>query len=233
MIIKTRGLALIDLQLQTKPEYNMNEWINWGISDHQLLDFEQKVEERKYLLLEGVTIGQMGLINPHNLEAKESFLFLLNELEALIPIEIKQQLIQRSALSFSLYFAQIMAWWLPQHHKMYLLRAFALISQKHRVEIKLRWNLARKKYQMPIQKMDISTWMKLIASAISIAFLFYLLGLNLPIWLIVLSFIALFYRFSPKVYQCPDPDCAVVVNKDHAQCSNCGLKLYLKNQMKE
>jgi hypothetical protein len=203
----------------------MSDIIKWGVTDHQLLDFEAKVDERKYELLEGVTIGQMGLINPHRLEAKEAFLFLLAELEDMLPIALKQRLMDNSGLSFSLYFAQILSWWLPQHQQMYLLKAFALLSQKHQVSIQLRWNLARKHPQWILQRRDAFTLFKMLTVALLISIGFDYLGLSLPIWLTTLSFTALFYRFIPKIYQCPDPDCAMHFTDQKAQCTHCGLRL--------
>lgn len=68
---------------------------------------------------------------------------LRNTVEEVLPDEICELLGASSGLGWNVFFGHVVAWWLPQKHRMGLLRAFVDRAALHDIDLRLHWNQGR------------------------------------------------------------------------------------------
>ena len=197
------------------------------ILDQTFLDFEDFMNQCLPEFKHSLSFRGMGLVEFHTEQVKIDFQELIMRLADIVPPDIQQILINRSALLWPVYCAHVLSWWLPQSSTLPFLKAFALIAQRHQIDFEMKWNLKKSPTFAP-ESIDFSYWIRVGIFSILILILFKSLGLDLPIWLLMLSLLALFYQVRPKQYHCIDSRCQHIIELRQDHCVHCGQRFKWK-----
>ncbi len=197
------------------------------ILDQTFLDFEDFMAQKLPNFRQSLSFRGMGLIEFHTEQVKIDFQEMLHLLESIIPPNNQKQLVDRSALLWPVYCAHVLSWWLPQASALPFLKAFALIAQRHQIDLEMKWNL-RKSQAVAPENIDFGYWLKVVLFSFLCVLFFQSLGLDLPIWLVMLSLIALFYQVRPKQYHCIDSKCQHIIQPGQEACPRCGQRFRWK-----
>ena len=180
-----------------------------------------------WLLESKYQIRPDGSIEFAHHEPREAIELLRHAIEQFLPSEMLMHLGKRSGLGWSVFFDQVVTWWLPQRTHVGFLRAYVNRARLHVVELKLHWNQGR---EMPIDFLvppnSALTWGLVIGVIVSV-----ILTREWYIDSIMATLVAASGLVAGRIYQrivrirvCGDHLCRARIGNGNT-CSFCGAKM--------